>query len=162
MATFAPSSRWSIDIDHDVIDVTCGIPTPNEGWTYTDRQGHEHRYEHGYPTLELVVDASHWCMGNEGLYAHDPHEAVDESHYECRICRETIQPKVDPPGTPEFVRGLSTAILNGNRSDGSRLVRYVSEADARAILEADDADAAALALLDADPGDMLIRHERTF
>ena len=40
-------------------------------------------------------------MGNEGLYAHDPH-IVEEGHYECRQCGETIRPGHGPGSKPIF------------------------------------------------------------
>lgn len=70
---------WSVEADPNWIDTTAGIPTADPRWRGTDSNGHEHHYDHGYPTLDYVIDAEHWCMGDEGIAPHDPHMAVDES-----------------------------------------------------------------------------------
>jgi hypothetical protein len=126
MARFTPSPRVSIDMQRDVIDVTSNHYTADPDWRHTDRQGHEHRYERGYPTLDLIVDASHWCMGNEGLYAHDQHEAVDESHYECLLCRETIEPGLLPPGYPQTIAGLIVATATAVLDDGRKVTVHLT------------------------------------
>lgn len=139
--------HWTLTVDQDRIDVTSGLPTANERWTYTDQQGHEHRYDHGYPTLTYVIDESHWCDGSEGIYNHDPHEAVDKSHYECSICRETIKPLTDPPYTPKSVAGLTTATMTGYRSDGT-WIRYVLSGLEVERIRAEMTDEEAQAILD--------------
>lgn len=88
---------WRLDATREVEWVTNDGPTADESWRFTDARGHEHAYPYK-PTLEFVVDRSHWCDGTEGLYNHDPHEAIDEGHYECRECRERIEPRSHPPG----------------------------------------------------------------
>lgn len=121
MATIQ-NGTYSVSIEQEWIDVTSPYPTPNERWTFTDSNGHDHRYDHGYPTLTHVVDASHWCYGNEGIAPHDPHEAVDESHYECATCGEVVEPKMDPGYTPKRTPGIRRTTLNAYRSDGSEVV----------------------------------------
>lgn len=156
MAAFAMRrSTWELQGDVEWIDVTSGLPTPKEDWRFKDRNGHEHHYDHGYPTLELVVDESHWCLGNEGLGAHDPHEAVDESHYECLICRVTVKPKMDPPGTPRSVRGLTTWTLRGYRSDGVWVAAHLIGDEVRRLSDDEDNSVAA-AILDAVPPERII------
>lgn len=133
MAARLTTSGVDLSIEQDWIDVTSGLPTPNEQWTYTDRQGHEHRYARGYPTLDLIIDASHWCDGHEGPWNHDPHEAIDESHYECRICRQVIEPTMDPPGTPKQIAGMRTMTLTVTDDNGFTTVAYLLPEEAEAL-----------------------------
>jgi hypothetical protein len=121
MATFS-GSTFNLSITRGSIDVTSDRPQSDPNWRYTDRNGHEHRYDRGYPTLDLVVDAEHWCDGNEGYARHDPHMHVDEAHYECKVCRESIKPKMFPPGYPMMMPGMIQGEVEGYRSDGA-LVR---------------------------------------
>lgn len=121
------TTRWSVDITQDRIDTTCDIPTLDPRWTFTDAAGHDHHYDRGYPTLDYIIDASHWCDGHEGMYNHDPHEQADESHYECLICREVIEPGILPAFTPQSVPGVTTMTLAGPLDDGSRITAYVGE-----------------------------------
>jgi hypothetical protein len=77
-------------------------PAPDRSWRFTDRAGHAHRYDDGYPTMTEVVDRSEWCDGDTA-YPHDPHDLVVESHWECSKCRERIKPGLVPAGRPQHV-----------------------------------------------------------
>lgn len=105
---------WTLNVQGELIDVTSEYPTPDENWRFVDKYGHEHRYERGYPTLNLVVDRQHFCDGSEGLYNHDPHMAIDESHYECATCREVIVPAQHPSHSPRVITGMLSATLTGS------------------------------------------------
>ena len=150
MATTISGRNWQLDVTQEWINVTSGQSSPNERWTFTDTAGHEHHYDHGYPTLEFVIDESHWCDGSEGIYNHDPHEAVDVAHYECLICRELIVPKMDPPYTPKQIPGMRSATLTGYRSDGAKVEAWLTEEDLGGIGRA-DSDDEITALIDALP-----------
>ena len=91
----------------------------DEHWRFTDAQGHDHAYDPAgarvpyvglsrkrnrprqrshfshYPTLVWVVDHQHYCLGNEGLYAHDMHW-VEDGHWECLRCHQHIEPGHGP------------------------------------------------------------------
>lgn len=151
---------WKIDVSVDWIDVTSERATPNERWTHTDAAGHEHRYERGYPTLRLVVDASHWCDGTEGLYNHDPHEAVDESHYECLRCGETIEPAMDPPYTPKRVRGATTATIEARVTPGETVRALLLEAEYERLTNGEPSEAEVMEVVRAIPDERVM--ERTF
>jgi hypothetical protein len=139
MATRWSAPTWELETHTDVIETTMGWTyAPDTNWRTTDANGHEHRYNHGYPTLDFVVDASHWCDGSEGWAHHDPHEAIDESHYECKTCRLTIEPSLIPPGVRTFMPGLTTCTLSGYRSDGAWLRVRVDESTARGIASSDE------------------------
>ena len=138
MARISPASSWELNVDLNLIDVTSQFPSANEQWTFTDAQGHEHRYEYGYPTLDVVVDAEHWCDGTEGTAPHDPHMAVDESHYECKLCREVIVPAMDPPYTPKSIPGQMSATLRGMTSDGREVTMWLEPLEVDIIQQGDD------------------------
>jgi len=145
--TSVTGPSWKLEVEQEWIDVTPSGPTPNERWRTTDSNGHEHYYDHGYPTLDEVIDAQHWCNGTEGFALHDPHMQIDEWHYECKLCREVIEPDYDPPFTPKYIPGLRTATLTGVRSDGAEIVVDVREDELAGLHD----DAAAQAFLDAAP-----------
>lgn len=114
-----PGTDIEVGMRREVIEYrTAWTPTADSRWSFVDASGHEHYYEHGYPTLDYMVDREHWCQGDEGFMAHDPHTAIDEAHYECKICREVITPATEPPGTPHYVAGATSATISGTRSDG--------------------------------------------
>jgi hypothetical protein len=154
MARFLPGQSWTLTVDQQQIEVTSGLSTPNERWTHTDAQGHEHRYDHGYPTLDLVVDAEHWCDGSEGWAPHDEHMAVDESHYECKLCREVIEPALDPPFTPKYVPGSVAARLRGVLLDG-RMIEVLVDEDEVARIQA-EGEPAAREILEGAPPDRIV------
>lgn len=134
------SSPWKVTLEREMIDVTMGWhSTPNEFWRATDSNGHEHRYDKGYPTLRVVVDRSHWCDGHEGMYNHDPHEEVDESHYECLLCGEVVEPAMDPPGTPKSIPGRISGRIEGPRSDGRVISAWLND-DEIAVVRANPED----------------------
>lgn len=165
MARFTNDRRnWTIDVVQDWIDVTSERETPNERWTFTDAAGHEHHYEHGYPTLDYVIDESHWCDGREGIYNHDPHEAVDAAHFECKLCREVIEPKMDPPYTPKQIPGMRhvtiTAVRFGPNYE-ERLTIHPTGEEMAAIEAADSPEDAVQAFVDAYPSESASRRDLT-
>lgn len=143
MARFvAASQSWELDVQQDWIDTTMGIPTLDPDWRGTDSNGHEHYYDqqaHEYPTLDYIIDAEHWCDGTEGVYNHDPHMAVDEDHYECKLCREVVEPGIIPAGTPSAIPGSKSATLAGVTSSGMRVKLALTGEDYDAIEAADGA-----------------------
>lgn len=96
-------TEFSIKTTANTMPVSSSFPTVDPSWRMMDPQGHEHFYDSGYPTLDYIIDRQHWCAGDEGLEPHDPHWAIDESHYECSQCRETITPGLRPPGWTETI-----------------------------------------------------------
>lgn len=122
MVKFNRGSGITIDIWSEPVNITSERTTPNEHWTYTDAAGHFHRYLNGYPSLQMVVDAHHWCDGNEGFARHDPHDHVDEFHYICSQCSEIIKPTTDPPYTPKFMKGPPEGTVSGPRHNEDMVV----------------------------------------
>lgn len=158
MARTTISGRsWELEVDQQWIDITSENPTPNERWTFTDDQGHEHAYDHGYPTLEWIVDAEHWCDGHEGIYNHDPHIAVDEAHYECLICRQRIEPKMDPAYTPKSMPGMRSAYLSGVRADGVKITLALTPEEFDELAANVESDDVARRLLNDAPQDRIVR-----
>ena len=144
---------WTLTHEQHGEWVTMGVRTADEHWRATDSNGHDHYYKSGYPTLDLVIDESHWCDGREGLYSHDPHEAVDASHYECKTCRETMEPSTHGPGHQVYMAGPSDYRLSGLRSDGVRIDAFLLPDQVERIRSAsrDQIDAIAQTLLDEMP-----------
>ena len=132
---------------------------PVESWTFTDTQGHEHRYDHGYPTLVRVVDE--WCHVEHGLFGGadpDGHEAA--GHWECLQCHEVIRPATGPGSKfvvtredwtlEQQVTGAELAeaaktpgqVRNWTRSRGqawATVVRHVSRDEVTRLITADQA-----------------------
>lgn len=80
------------------IEVTSLSPEPDPNWHYTDREGHEHRYDNGYPTLVSVADETYWCG--------DCNDEHADSHLECPLCHETIRPGTRGPSAfRQFIQG---------------------------------------------------------
>lgn len=145
---------WTLDVEQDWIDATCERDTLDPKWRGSDSSGHEHFYDHGYPTLDYIIDSSHWCDGTEGWALHDPHEYVDASHYECKICREVVEPGVIPGGTPQYVAGMRHATLRGIRSDGAEIVASLTSDEAQTLAASDDT--AAQVVIDAIPQERIM------
>lgn len=156
VSTFA-GSHWTLTFEERGEWVAMGVTTADDKWRGTDSNGHEHYYERGYPTLDLIVDAEHWCDGREGLYSHDPHMAVDESHYECKLCREVVEPGTLPPHHQVYMPGTKSYTLSGVRSDGLTVEVWLMPEEAQSIGEApeDQREQVVQALLDGLPEDRI-------
>jgi hypothetical protein len=110
----------TLRVETDMIDVTSNLPRPDKAWTYTDRAGHDHRWDHGYPTLVVVDEETYWCE--------DCGDEHTDSHYECPRCGEEIRPGlVGPSLHREYIPGRTEYLLNGEP---------ISEDEARRIIEA--------------------------
>lgn len=134
---------WTLDVDVEQIPVSMGIETLDPRWQGMDSNGHEHRYDrdrHEYPTLDFVIDAQHWCHGDEGTAPHDPHMLVDESHYECKLCREVVKPGMNPPGHVEYLCGPMSATLSGHRRDGVFIIAIATRIEVDAIAAGSEAE----------------------
>lgn len=135
---FSTAGRHQIQfsVEQDFQQFTTDSPSPDESWTFTDAAGHEHHYDHGYPTLAWVVEERHWCDGTEGIYNHDGHWVDDVAHWECMICGEVIKPRLHPPGRVITIPGMKTASASGYRSDGSRITcGWMTEDEVEALTE---------------------------
>lgn len=145
---------WELEYHQPVEYVTYGVPTGNERWRALDSNGHEHHWGHGYPTLNHVVDVEHWCDGDEGIAPHDPHMAVDESHYECKACGERVEPKMDPPNMAKPVLGQPWGELSGPTAAGAWVKLRLTDAELSSIIGAPgQAGEAARAILGDPPMD---------
>lgn len=114
--------RWqgrTLRVETDMVEITSGLPRPDQSWTYTDRQGHEHFWRDGWPTLRWVEDEP--TADDDG-----------DGHWECAACGEQIEPGIAPAGAVrEFVPGLTSACIDGEP---------VSEAEAQAFIAAAEGD----------------------
>ncbi|GAA4626666.1 hypothetical protein GCM10023196_035810 [Actinoallomurus vinaceus] len=94
-------------VETEMIDVTSSLPKPDPNWTYTDENGHEHRYEDGYPTLVRVVD---------DRYIDEFGDEMEEAHLECRQCGEHQAGQGRPVAVPR-VRPRPHGLLPERRTD---------------------------------------------
>jgi hypothetical protein len=79
---------------NDVIEVT-SLNMPDETWEYKDKKGHWHKFSNGkLPSLKLVVDSP------------DTEEYPPITHYECRLCGESVFPRYKSSTNRQFVSGL--------------------------------------------------------
>ena len=158
MATQIRGRGFEVEVRREVIPIEMAwTHTIDRDWRATDSNGHEHYYDgRQYPTLELIVDASHWCDGTEGLGLHDPHEAVDESHYECLQCRETVTPGLHPPGHVEYIAGPVDVELTA-MVDGLRTTVALTHEEAARFLTAGEDEWEALAVELARNSERVIR-----
>jgi hypothetical protein len=95
-----------VRVERDYQEINVQGPVADESWRFTDGNGHEHCYrgekdpeaERGghYPTLVYVPGPDYYCTG-----CNDEHEDYAVSHYECRICGETVEPGSREPRNPE-------------------------------------------------------------
>jgi hypothetical protein len=109
----------------DKIDVTSRLPYPDERWTYTDRAGHEHRYDKQapgdyYPTLSWVIDETYYCP--------DCHDEHTEGHWECPQCGERITPgSAGPDRFRRYIPGLTHYYLNDEEITKDEYQRLAAE-----------------------------------
>lgn len=116
-----------IEHSQELIDVTPS-DEPDPTWRYTDKAGHEHRYEpdgapedpyNHYPTLEEEVE-DRWCP--------------ECGHYEqmarlvCYECGEEISPGTRTPIAREFTAGPKQARLTGRIVDYDYIVESLPQA----------------------------------
>lgn len=101
----------------ELLDVT-SISRPDPSWSYSDQQGHEHRWYVGdrpaenynpvnkyeVPTLEWVHDE--WRYDEDG-------ERYEIGHLACKRCHETVKPRKIPDQTTQYVPGLRWFTING-------------------------------------------------
>ena len=101
-------------IENDPIDIT-SISEPDPDWSYTDRQGHSHKWAgNTLPTLIKVVDAP-----AEGDFP-------EQTHYECNICRETVEAGSRSPMWKQYASGTTRYYIDDQQ---------VNEDDYRRALE---------------------------
>jgi len=104
----------------EMIDVSSALPRPDKKWTYTDRQGHRHHWDDGYPTLVVVTEESYWCE--------DCHDEHTDSHYECPLCGEEIRPGlVGPSLYREYTPGMTSYYLNDEPISEDRYRELVTQ-----------------------------------
>jgi hypothetical protein len=105
MSEFGDMERMDLRAETERIEVTSSLPYADKDWTYTDRHGHSHRYDRGYPTLTWVVEYTYWCDTCQ-----DEH---DEGHYECPLCGEHITPGMAGPDRfRRYIPGMTRYYLN--------------------------------------------------
>ena len=140
MTTMTQHGRgWRFTFDRNIQPVDASGAW-DKSWRFVDAVGHEHFYEDGgFPTLREVIDRSHWCDGNEGICNHDPHLQIDNSHFVCGWCGETITPGKRPIGSVDLIEvGPPSAVLEGYLDEGTWIRVHLLETEATALINAGD------------------------
>lgn len=102
MATFANAGDGhSYRMECEPIEVTSLGPRPDPNWTFTDAAGHEHDAKRELlDWLQDDPDDPPFYFDVDG----DEHNA--DSHWECRLCGEWIEPGTTGPSPyREFIAG---------------------------------------------------------
>ncbi|KKL75359.1 hypothetical protein LCGC14_2055670 [marine sediment metagenome] len=102
-------------IENDPIDITSSSE-PDPDWSYTDKQGHSHRWIGNVfpPTLVKVVDSP------------SDDEYPERAHHECVICQETVEPGYRSPSWKQYAAGATRYYIDD---------RQVNEDDYKRALE---------------------------
>lgn len=112
-------SRGELRFEREPIEITSSTPKPDEMWRYTDRAGHEHYWQGGYPTLRTVVEEPYWCP--------DCNEEHADSHLECPLCGETVYPATVVTPWREFVPGPTQWFLDDEPISEDRAQEIMAE-----------------------------------
>lgn len=128
-----PVADGTVRIERDYTEINTSMPVADEKWRVTDSNGHEHYYgaektdaerAAHYPTLIYVPGPSTYCPD-----CGDEHEDYAVSHFECRMCSETVTPGSREPVNPvAHVLNRQAAYLNGELISKERAERLLSEA----------------------------------
>jgi hypothetical protein len=122
------TGQGMLRIERVYTDINMRGPVADERWRFTDSHGHEHycqRSEDGdpYPTLTYVPGPEYSCGE-----CRDDHEDYDVSHYECKICHETVEPGTREARNPEArVMTSAAAYLDGQLISRERAEVIINE-----------------------------------
>lgn len=114
MKRITASGDWGeLVIEQAMIDISTNLPQPDQRWTATDSNGHEHYWRDGYPTLvgEPIGEPYH-CGECE--------ENHQDTQLVCSICREPVEPGTYVNPGRQFMPGMRQAYLNGEPITGER------------------------------------------
>lgn len=120
-------------LERELVDVTSNH-RPDPTWRFTDAAGHLHQWylgdepASGYtpmsryhvPTVERVDDPPVWCG--------DCMEEHHTSHWECRQCREHITLGFTADTTTQYISGLASYAVDGQRVSKEEFKRLLKEA----------------------------------
>lgn len=121
MSTTVTGPFGTLRVERATMTVAANAPTPDRSWRHVDANGHEHRWNDGWPTLRWVVDDTYYCESCNDTHA--------EGHWECALCGEHVTPGMRTDPFPRVVPVSTDYYLNDER---------ITEAEARALLEEDD------------------------
>jgi DNA-directed RNA polymerase subunit RPC12/RpoP len=117
-------TRMDLRVEVERLDVTSDSPYADESWTFTDQAGHQHRYDHGYPTLSWVVDETWWCE--------DCGDEHTEGHYECPLCGERIIPgTAGPDRVRRYAPGRTSYYLGDEEISPERYQELLAQLEGR-------------------------------
>lgn len=122
-----------------------------------------------------MVDEEHWCEGDEGQWcegygdpwyegdegpSHVPHMVADKDRFECKLCGEVIEPKLDPPVMPKSIGDSVAYTLAAFNSAGVVVVMSLVDAEYERIRDADvdgrDTEAEVRRILDEAPTERIL------
>jgi len=110
-----------LTFETDRIDVTSALPYADESWTFTDAAGHQHRYDHGYPTLRWFVTERYWCE--------DCGDEHTEGKWICPLCDEVIEPgTAGPDRFRRYIPGMTHYYLNDQEISPDEYRRLAEQA----------------------------------
>jgi hypothetical protein len=105
--------------------ISSDLPQPDPNWRAADSNGHEHAATTTgsgrvtYPTLEAVVGEPYWCED-----CRDEHQ---DTWYECRICREKVEPGSRIDLTPKWFSTGAQYYWNGDPISVERANEIIAE-----------------------------------
>jgi hypothetical protein len=120
-------------MERAMIDVTM-LNRPDTNWRFTDANGHEHRYyihrpegvtpaEHYAPAARYALPTLDWIVDEE---ASDEYPEI--GHYECGLCRATVQPRTTADTTRQMMPGLTSYYINDRAVSKDEYERQAREA----------------------------------
>jgi hypothetical protein len=127
---------WTIE--RDMIPCDSITPEPDPRWSFTDQEGHEHRWqrwanaaelkEHGdweLPTLEYVVTGVIGCDDGCGQV-----DEIDVGEWRCLACRQVIEPGTRMPEPGRMIGGpmrWSAKVLMSEKELGEMPREYMTD-----------------------------------
>lgn len=131
MVTKLPSGVV-LEAYRDMIDVTSNH-RPDIFWVFTDDAKHVHRWctngkpVEGYnPSETYSIPSVEWVK--DGVNYYPDGSEYEIGHYECKLCRETIDPGYTADRVTQYVPGLTHYLVNGHHVSEEEFTRFGSEA----------------------------------
>lgn len=108
-------------VESEPFDVT-SLSRPDPQWVHVDAHGHEHRwYLNGQPASSYSPSARYelptLVVVREPTVIDEWGDEWTPSHYECVVCRVTVNPGTTADTCRQFVPGLRSYFLDDARVD---------------------------------------------
>ena len=125
--TLRPWPGIELSMDQPTMQIDAGRVT-DEKWRYVDKQSHLHAYVKGddpYPTLIEVEDETYWCAMCS--------EEHTDSHLECKVCAEHIEPGTTYKG-PTIIPAGPVEITATVTRGGETITMWLKPEDQEALM----------------------------